>query len=63
MKLIGYCPACGIGVAQHELGYNCMKCNNLLVEDELRQTAPKPVTKQSGKDVAYNRLSKQHRGV
>ena len=63
MKLLGYCPSCGIGVAQHELGYNCMKCNKLLVEDKLSTQAPKPVKKQTGKEVAYNRFSKSTPGV
>jgi hypothetical protein len=52
MKLVGYCPSCSIAIAEHELGYRCMKCNRILL-----------VEKQSGKEVAYNRRSVATPGV
>jgi hypothetical protein len=63
MKLVGYCPSCSIAIAEHELGYRCMKCNRILLLDELKQQAPEPVEKQSGKEVAYNRRSVATPGV
>ena len=63
MKVVGYCAECGNPIGDNEIGTHCHRCELLLVSRSIVQDAPKPVTKQNGRDLFKRNYKKMIPGV